>query len=65
VRSLGKALAIAAGLLIVGTLAIVLLVGPNGHGSGAGTTPSVTTEAPGSTTAVDQAIDRLDRLVKP
>jgi serine/threonine protein kinase len=65
VRSLGKALAIAAGLLIIGILAVVLLVGPNRQGSGAGATPSVTTEAPGSTTAVDQALDRLDRLVKP
>jgi serine/threonine protein kinase len=65
VRSLGKALAIAAGLLIIGILAVVLLVGPNRHGSGAGATPSVTTEAPGSTSAVDQALDRLDRLVKP
>jgi serine/threonine protein kinase len=63
VRLLGKVVAIAAGLLVVGVLAVVLLVGSGDGGSGAGrTAPSVSS---GSTTAVDHALDRLDQLVKP
>jgi eukaryotic-like serine/threonine-protein kinase len=63
VRLLGRVVAIAAALLVVGVLAVVLLVGSGDKGSGAGrTAPSVSS---GSTTAVDHALDRLDRLVRP